>query len=101
MKSINMQILKRFFNKWTIPVFLFIIYIIFNADHGLIENARKKAELKDLLKQEQYLKNKIATDKQRINELQSSQKNLEKFAREQFYMHKDNEDVFIVVEEND
>lgn len=97
----NKTLLRKLFNKWTIPAYLFLLYVIFNGEHGLLANLRRKAELKDLQKQEQYLLQKIANDKRRIKELQSDQKNLEKFAREQFFMHKDNEDVFIVVEEEE
>ncbi|MFV0521192.1 MAG: FtsB family cell division protein [Mangrovibacterium sp.] len=96
---IDKRFFKKLFNKWTIPIVLFLLYILFNGDHSVLTNMRHKAELKELKKQESYLKQKITNDKRRINELQSDQKNLEKFAREQFYMHKDNEDVFIVVED--
>ncbi|MFV0291063.1 MAG: FtsB family cell division protein [Mangrovibacterium sp.] len=95
---INKILLKKLFNKWTIPIIIFILYITFFSEHGIWANRKLKSQLHDLHKQEEYLIDKIAADKQRINELQSSQKNLEKFAREQFYMHKDNEDVFIITE---
>ena len=52
-----------------------------------------------MIEQEQYLRNKIVTDKRKIQELQTNQTNLEKFAREEFLMKKENEDVFVVEEE--
>ncbi|MFV0366522.1 MAG: FtsB family cell division protein [Mangrovibacterium sp.] len=99
--KINKKLLANIFNKWTLPFAFFLVYIIFNNENGILVTQKLKSELHNLKKQELYLKQKIVQDKQRINELQSNQKNLEKFAREQFYMHKDNEDVFIVVEDDD
>jgi cell division protein FtsB len=32
-----------------------------------------------------------------LNELRTNRENLEKFAREQYFMKKDNEDIFIIV----
>jgi len=40
----------------------------------------------------------IKTNKQKKNELQSSNENLEKFAREHYYMKRENEDIFIIKE---
>jgi hypothetical protein len=35
---------------------------------------------------------------ERLGELKTSSKNLEKFAREQFLMKKKNEDIFVIIE---
>ena len=43
-------------------------------------------------------KDVIKTNKQKLNELKSSHQNLEKFAREQYLMKKENEDIFIIKE---
>jgi len=37
-------------------------------------------------------------DSQRLKELRTSSKNLEKFAREQFLMKRKNEDIFLIIE---
>ena len=36
-----------------------------------------------------------------MNELKTNPDNLEKFAREKYLMKKDNEDIFVIVEEKD
>ena len=41
---------------------------------------------------------KIEEDRKRIQELKTNNDNLEKFAREQYLMKKDNEDIFIIVD---
>ena len=46
------------------------------------------------------MRNKIVSDKRKIQELQTNLTNLEKFAREEFLMRKENEDVFLIVEQD-
>lgn len=54
---------------------------------------------RDMEKQKEYYIEKIATDSRKLKELRTDRENLEKFAREQYYMKRDNEDIFIVVDE--
>ena len=45
-----------------------------------------------------YYQEEIKATKQKKNELQSNNDNLEKFAREQYNMKNENEDIFIIKE---
>jgi cell division protein FtsB len=49
--------------------------------------------------EKQYYLERIEEDSRRLNELKTDRDNLEKFAREQYFMKKENEDVFVIVEE--
>lgn len=51
-----------------------------------------------LERQKQYYNNKIQQDSIMLYELQTNDENLKRFAREQYFMKADNEDVFIVEE---
>ena len=46
----------------------------------------------------EYYRKRIISDSIKLHELKSSPEMLEKFAREQYLMKKDNEDIFIIVE---
>ena len=46
-----------------------------------------------------YYIEKISHDSARLNELRTDAENLEKFAREQYLMKKDNEEIFVIVDE--
>lgn len=85
-------------NKWGIALTVFVVYIVFLNDNNLVQHSQNKEKLRQLIEQEDLLRKKIEADKKKIQELQTSQENLEKFAREQFLMHQPNEDVFVVVE---
>jgi len=55
--------------------------------------------LNQLEKDKLYYQERIEEDRKRIEELKTDDENLEKFAREQYLMKKENEDVFYIVEE--
>jgi cell division protein FtsB len=84
--------------KWGIVTIAFVVYILVINEHNVLQHLQNKSKLKQLNEQKELLQKKIEADKLKIEELQTSQKNLEKFAREQFLMHKENEDVFVIVE---
>lgn len=89
---------ERVLTKWGIVTIAFVVYILAINEHNVIQHLQNKSKLQQLKEQKRLLQNKIEADKLKIEELQTNQKNLEKFAREQFLMHKKNEDVFVVVE---
>ena len=51
-----------------------------------------------MIEQRDYLRQKVKADKLKIEELKTDNKNLEKFAREEFLMKKENEDIFVIKE---
>jgi len=55
--------------------------------------------LQELQEQKIDYKKRINSDRQKLEDLKSGKENLEKFAREQYYMSKPDEDVFKVEEE--
>ncbi len=85
--------------KYLIALIIFAIWIVFIDQ----TNLRFKAQIKDDI---DYLKNKKEFYKREIEKNEIYYKNLttnpdakERLARETYFMHKDNEDVFIIVEE--
>ena len=56
--------------------------------------------LRELNREKVYYRERIITDSLKLNELKTNNENLEKFAREQYLMKKDNEDIFIVIDKS-
>lgn len=83
-------------NKYFIVIILFLIWMIFFdlKDWRLI-NARTN-KLTELEKSEKHLDNLIKDTRIELNLLKTNAKTIEKYAREKYYMKKDNEDLFIV-----
>ncbi len=86
-------------NKYFIAAFAFVFWITVFDENNLLERRQLMKELNQLEKDKNYYQNKIEEDAARLTELQTNNENLEKFAREQYLMHKEDEDVFIVIEE--
>ncbi len=85
-------------NKYVIVFLVFTVFIVFFDKHNLInrwETSRRIGEMQNELK---YYQDEIKTTKQKKNELQSNKENLEKFAREHYFMKKESEDIFIIKE---
>jgi cell division protein FtsB len=57
-------------------------------------------ELKDLKAQEEFLANEINEMQQQKEDLFSDDDKLERYARENYFFKKDNEDVYIIVQED-
>lgn len=87
-------------NKYFIASILFLTWIIFFDENSFISHAENKQRLNDLNKQKEYYLDRIESDKQKLEDLNTGEKELEKFAREQYFMSKPNEDLFIIVEED-
>lgn len=86
-------------NKYIFTSFLFFIWLLFFDQNNLTERKKATAEFDQLLEEKEYYLKKIDEDRKRINELKTDADNLEKFAREQYLMKKDDEDIFIIVDE--
>ena len=87
-------------NKYLIAVLVFLIWLLVFDRNSLIDRVRYIRTLSDLEDEKQYYIERIDEDSRRLNELKTDNDNLEKFAREQYFMKKENEDVFVIVRED-
>ena len=86
-------------NKYILTITLFVVWVAFFDQNNLIDRFENMHKLNQLNKEKEYYQKKIGEDKKRLKELMSDKEDLEKFARETYFMKKDNEDVFVVIEE--
>lgn len=83
-------------NKYFIAAVGFLVWMLFfdPKDWGLITSRNNK--LKELKLSEQHLTLLIKDTKKELSLLKTDAASIEKYAREKFFMKKDNEDLFIV-----
>ncbi len=86
-------------NKYFLAGFIFLLWISIFDQNNLLDRRKLLNEIKQLDKDREYFKDQIEKDAARLLELKTNDDNLEKFAREQYLMHRENEDVFVIVEE--
>ncbi len=84
-------------NKYFYAGLLFLIWLVFFDQESLLVQYKLSQSKNDLIKQKEYYLDNIKNDNAAINTLQNDTSQLEKYAREKYYMKKDNEDVFIIV----
>ncbi len=98
-KNIKDRVAKVLSYKFLVAIILFLAWIVFFDENSILAHQKNKRQLQELQEQKVYYKERIKSDRQKLQDLKSGKDNLEKFAREQYYMSKPDEDVFIVVEE--
>jgi hypothetical protein len=89
----RIDIPKQWINKFTISGSLFLVWLTFFDSHSLITNNKVKNNVNRLKQEKVEHINKIAEAKQHKIDLEN---NKEKFARETYYMHKADEEIFII-----
>jgi cell division protein FtsB len=94
----NGGVFKILRNKYVIASLLFLTWIIFFDENSIVSHQKNKRRLYELKQQEEYYRARIEADKEKLEDLKAGEEKLEKFAREQYYMSKSDEDVFIVVD---
>lgn len=88
--------ISEHFNKYQIVFFAFLIFMIFIDENNFIRRYNLSAQENELRKEVKRYKNKVADDIKQLEELNSNDINLEKFARERYLMKKENEEIFIL-----
>ncbi len=80
-------------------VLVFLAWLLIFDNNSLIDRVKYLNTLHEMKDEKQYYLERIDEDSRRLNELKTDRDNLEKFAREEYFMKKENEDVFVIVEE--
>ena len=86
-------------NKYAVALTVFFIWILFFDNNSLISQFRLIFTLSDLHKQEAFYIEQIKNDSTSLYVLKNDPASLEKFARENYLMKKDNEDIFLIVDD--
>jgi len=88
-------------NKFMIAGAAFIVWLGFLDRNNLLSQYQLQSEVNRLESQKAFFTTEIEKTREEQRELLSSPEKLEKFAREQYLMKKDNEDLFIIKETTD
>jgi cell division protein DivIC len=84
-------------NRYVLTVLAFLLWIILLDPNNLISRVGEARTRNRLLREKEYYMGRIEEDRRKLNELRTSNENLEKYAREQYRMKRPDEDLFIIV----
>ncbi|MGE5356308.1 MAG: FtsB family cell division protein [Deltaproteobacteria bacterium] len=80
-------------NKYRLVFLLFLVWIVFFDTKNVYVQFKLSKKIHELKKEQKEYESMYETIKGEHKDLTE---NIEKFAREKYYMHKENEEVFII-----
>lgn len=88
-------------NKYFLVIVGFATWMLFFDRNDMISQYEYSSEVSKLQQEKDFYLAQTASVKKDLAELDSNLITIEKFAREKYFMKKDNEDVFVIVKSND
>ena len=94
-KILSNKYFNFFTNLYIITSLLFLFWMLFMDTNSFLFHKKLSIEINNLKEQEKKLKIEIEKDKKFIEDLNNID-NYEAYAREKFFMKKDNEEIYII-----
>ncbi|UZH55621.1 septum formation initiator family protein [Salinimicrobium tongyeongense] len=91
----NNRWVRIFANKYTLVLAAFCFWMLFLDSNSWLIHRELDLEIDDLKKNKEYYLNEISRDKAIMDNLNDSLE-LEKFARQEYFMKRENEEIFII-----
>ena len=90
------EVLRKLNNRYVYTTVIFLVVILFIDQFNLFEQIRLRRSLKDQKQQIEYYEKEISTNKEYLDALKNDTATMEKVAREQYLMKRDNEVIYII-----
>ena len=87
-------------NKYVWVLLFFCTWMIFLDNYSYFDHRILDQQIEDLEDNAAYYKEEIKKDQENIKQLKNPEQ-IEKYAREKYYMKKDSEDIYIIEVEGD
>ena len=91
---------KILLNKYVIVSLFFVTWILFLDNYSYLDHRVLSKEIDELEDNKIYYQEEIKKDKDQIKKLKNPAQ-IEKYAREKYFMKKDSEDIYIIEFEGD
>ena len=86
-------------NKYFYVSLGFVVWMLFFDQESIIVQYNLSKDISGLKQQEKFYTDEIQKNEASLNILTNDTASLEKYARETYFMKRENEDVFVVIEE--
>lgn len=87
-------------NKYVWVLLFFVVWMLFLDNYSYFDHRVLNNEIEELEDNAEYYKEEIKKDKEQIKQLKNPTQ-IEKYAREKYFMKKDSEDIYIIEFEDD
>jgi len=88
-------------SKFFISFAAFTVWMLFFDERDVFTMNHHRQELRELQQSKKYYSDQINKEETELERLKNDPATLEKYAREKYYMKRDNEDLFLVPENQD
>lgn len=86
-------------NKYFLVTVSFVAWMLFFDRNDLLSQYEYRTQLSKLEEEKEFYTRETTQVKKDLEELTSDREMLEKFAREKYFMKKENEDVYVIIKE--
>lgn len=93
-------ILKILSNRYVIVSVFFAVWMLFLDNTSYLDHRVLNKELEELENNKKYYQDEIRKDEENIKRLKNPDQ-IEKYAREKYFMKRDSEDIYIIEYEDD
>ena len=83
-------------NTYVVVVVFFLFITLVVGDSNLYKRYTYDEKIRRLEREIRHYKKEIETDRKKLDDIRTNREGLERYAREEFYMKRANEDVFII-----
>lgn len=90
------ETLRKLNNRYVYATLAFLVVFLFIDQFNLFEQIKLHKTLKDQKRQIDYYEQEIKYSKQYLHDLQNDTATMEKVAREQYMMKRDNEVIYLI-----
>ncbi len=92
--------LKFLGNRYVLVIILVLVWVIFLDNYSYFEHRVLNKEIRELEENKEYYKSEISKDSISIRQLKNADQT-ERYAREKYYMKRENEDIYVIDFEED
>ena len=85
-------------NKYVLVIIVFLTITFTVGDSNLYKRHQYDEKIQTLEKEIKYYQREIEINRKKLEDLHSNKERLERFAREEYFMKEEDEDVFIIVD---
>ncbi len=86
-------------NRYAFSILIFVIWVSFFDQNNIMTQYSYHSQLETLTSEKEYFNQAIKKTSTELNDLTKNPATLEKFARENYFMKKENEEVFVFTTE--
>jgi cell division protein FtsB len=85
-------------NKYWLVIIIFLTITFVVGDSNLYKRYTYDEKIRQLEDEIKYYRKEIEANRKKLDDLHTSKERLERFAREEYFMQKQDEDLFIIVD---